>query len=143
MSNRADTYNKNFSKTQLGEMGKQVGSFAKIRTMGNKNTAITFDGDKVERSEFLYVEGYGIVTCIPYELHFIYIDPHSLDTPNRIKGRWGIMCTCGSMAGVISYNEVKGLMTIDGLKGKALGCLMHTQTKQDNHWGVHADGSHE
>jgi hypothetical protein len=138
-----DNYNKNFAKQQMGEVGKQVGSFAKIRSMGDKNTAITLDGDMVERSEILFIEGYGIVTCVPYELHFVYIDPRSLDTPRRIRGRWGIMCTCGSMAGVISYNEVKGLMTIEGLKGKAVGCLMHTQTKQDNQRGVHADGSHE
>jgi hypothetical protein len=143
MKNRIEQTNTGFIKKYGGDNAKYVSSFSKIRVFNSKNTATTLDGDSVERSEFLYIESYGLVKCMAYELHFIYIDPHSLDTPQRITGRWGIMCTCGSMGGVISYKEVKDLMTIDGLKGMVLGCLIHTQTKQDNNWGVHADGSHE
>lgn len=64
-----------------------VTEFAKIQKWGgDKNSAITFDGLKVERQEILYAEGYGIVKCIPYELHFVYEDK------SKKKGRWAFMC---------------------------------------------------
>ncbi len=132
-----------YAKSHFGEMGKQVTGFASIRSFGDKNTAITHDGDKVERQELLYVEGYGLIPCTPYELHFVYIDPRSENTPRRIIGRWGLMCTCGSMAGVISYNELKTLMTVNGQRGYIIGCHAHTQAKHVTGVGKHADGSSE
>jgi len=120
-----------------------ITSFARVRSLNDKTSAITHDGDRVERQEFLYIDGYGIVPCANYELHFLYIDPRSLDTDRRIKGRWGIMCTCGSMAGVISLKEVKSLMTVDGMSGYIIGCIAHTDSKQKTGVGRHADGSTE
>lgn len=113
-------------------------SYAKIRSFNSKNEAVTFDRLKVERTEFLYAEGYGLVKCVGYELHFVYEDM------SKKSGRWSFMCTCGSPAGIISYNEVKHLMTVTGLeKGFILACISHTTSKQNVGVGKHADNSSE
>lgn len=115
-----------------------VSEFSKITGWGDKNSAITNDGIKVERQELIYAEGYGLVKCVPYELHFIYEDK------SKKRGRWAYMCTCGSIAGIISYNEVKTLMTVTGAEsGYILACIAHTTAKQNTGVGKHADGSHE
>ena len=127
-----------YLKRYGGEVAKQVTSFATIRSWGNKNSATTHDGLRVERQEYLYAEGYGLVKCIPYELHFIFEDK------SKKTGRWAFMCTCGSIAGIISYNEMKSLMTVTGNEpGYVLACIMHTTTKQNYGIGKHADGSSE
>jgi len=116
----------------------QASDFARIRSWGDKNSAITHDGLKVERQELLYAEGYGMVKVIPYELHFIYEDK------SRKKGRWAFMCTCGSIAGIISYKEMVKLMTVVGNEvGYVLACISHTTSKQNVGVGKHADGSTE
>lgn len=116
-------------------------SYAKIRSFGDKNSAVTHDGDTVTRQEYIYDPDYGLVECIPYELHFIYQDPRSFG-PKAIKGRWGYMCTCGSPAGIISYKDMSNLITIES-KGFVLACLAHTASKKNTGVGNHADGSHE
>jgi hypothetical protein len=136
----------NFSviKKYGGSGGNQVKSFASIRSHGDKNSAITHDGDRVERQEFYFCGGYGIVKTCPYELHFIYQDPRSLDNnPNKVIGRWEFMCTCGSLAGIVSYKELVGLVSPE-LGEYILVCNHHTTTKQfDRVIGQHADGSTE
>ena len=121
-----------------GGVAHQVDSFAHIRSFGDKNTAITMDGNKVSRQEFIFAEGYNMVRCIPYELHFVYEDP------SKKKGRWSLMCTCGSMAGIISFNDMKQSMTVQGTEtGYVLACIAHTASKQNTGIGRHADGSTE
>ncbi len=121
-----------------GEVAKQATSFATIRSWGDKGKAITHDGLTVERQEYIYVEGYGLVKTIPYELHFVFEDK------SRKRGRWSFMCTCGSIAGIVSYNEMKSLMTVQGTEqGFVLACVHHTATKQNLGVGKHADGSSE
>lgn len=117
----------------------EVTGFAKIQKWGgDKNSAVTFDGLKVERQEILFAEGYGIVKCIPYELHFVYEDK------SKKKGRWAFMCTCGSIAGIISYKEMKQMMTVEGTEtGYVLACIAHTASKQNTGIGRHADGATE
>ncbi len=116
-----------------------VAEFSKIKSWGgDKTTAITHDGIKVERQELLYAEGYGLVKCIGYELHFIYEDK------SKKRGRWAYMCTCGSIAGIISYKEMTKMMTVQGTEtGFVLACVAHTTSKQELGIGKHADGSTE
>lgn len=123
---------------KMGIVGSQVKDFARIRSWGDKGKAITHDGLEVERQDFFFAEGYGIVKTIPYELHFVFEDK------SKKKGRWAFMCTCGSLAGIISYNEVKHLMTVNGDEpGYVLACIAHTTSKQNIGIGRHADGSTE
>ena len=115
---------------------KEVARIAKWG--GDKNSAITHDGLKVERQELLYAEGFGLVKCIPYELHFIFEDKS-----NR-PGRWAFMCTCGSIAGIVSWKEMSKMMTVNGTEtGHVLACVAHTASKQETGVGRHADGSTE
>lgn len=102
-------------------------TFSKIKSWGgDKNSAITHDGLKVERQELIYAEGYGMVKPIPYELHFIYEDK------SQKRGRWAFMCTCGSLAGIISYKEMAKMMTVRGTEtGFVLACIAHTTSKQE------------
>jgi hypothetical protein len=123
---------------QMGSTQTPVTDFARVRSWGDKNSATTHDGLKVERQEFLYAEGYGLVRCVPYELHFIFEDK------SKKIGRWVYMCTCGSIAGIISYNDVNKLMTVQGTeKGYVLACVAHTTSKQNVGIGKHIDGSTE
>lgn len=123
------------SNSGMGGIGKAE-DFGRIRSFGDKNTAISYDGQKVERQDWFYAEGYDMVRAIPYELHFIWEDKSGK------KGRWAFLCTCGSIAGIISYKEVSSLMSIEN-KGYVLGCIAHTASKQNTGIGRHADGSTE
>lgn len=117
---------------------ENVKDFAVIRKWGDKDKAITADGEEVERQEYLYAEGYGLVKCIPTTMHFIFEDK------SRKIGRWVFMCSCGSPAGIISYNELKSLMTVDGTeRGYVLACLAGVTSKQNVGVYLHADGSTE
>lgn len=122
---------------KIGSTQAPVTDFATIRSFGDKNSAVTHDGIRVERMEFIYAEGYNLVKCIPYELHFVFEDK------SKKKGRWAYMCTCGSIAGIIAWKEVKNLMSIQGEHGYVLACIAHTASKQNTGIGTHADGSHE
>lgn len=122
---------------KMGSSQTPVTDFATIKTWGDKNSAVTHDGTKVERMEFIYAEGYGVVKCAPYELHFVFEDK------SKKKGRWAYMCTCGSIAGIIAWKEIKNLMSIQGEHGYVLACIAHTASKQNLGIGSHADGSHE
>jgi hypothetical protein len=133
-----ETTNFSVIKKYGGAVGKQVTSFAKIRSWNSKNEATTHDGLKVERMEYIYAEGYGMVKTIPYESHFIYEDK------SKKIGRWVFMCTCGSLGGIISYNEMKSLMTVQGTEsGYVLACIAHTTSRQNVGIGKHSDGVHE
>lgn len=122
---------------KMGSSQTPVTDFATIKSFGDKNSAVTHDGIKVERMEFIYAEGYGVVKCAPYELHFVFEDK------SKKKGRWAYMCTCGSIAGIIAWKEIKNLMSIQGEHGYVLACIAHTASKQNLGIGSHADGSHE
>lgn len=115
---------------------KNVKDFASIRSFGDKNSAITHDGIRVERQEYIFVEGYGMVKAVPYELHFVYEDT------SRKIGRWVFMCSCGSPAGIISYKAMSGMMS-PTLGEYVMCCLAHTASKQNTGVGRHADGSTE
>lgn len=125
--------------SRAGNVGREVKGFAKIRSFNSKNSAWTHDGLKVERQEFIYAEGYGLVRCANYELHFLYEDK------SKKIGRWSYLCTCGSIAGIVSYKEISGLMTpsMQNLGEYVMVCINHTATKQNTGVGVHADNSHE
>ncbi len=110
--------------------------FARIRSFGDKNSAVTFDNVKVERQEHIFVEGFGMVKVCPYELHFLYEDK------SKKLGRWSFMCTCGSLAGIVSYKELKGLVSPQ-LGEYILVCINHMATKQNTGIGKHADMSTE
>lgn len=110
--------------------------FARIRSWGDKNSAITHDGLKVERQEFLFDENYGMVRCLPTTMHFIYEDK------SHKKGRWIWMCTCGSISGIVSYKEIKDFVTTEPT-GYLLVCIAGLASKQNIGIFRHADGSTE
>lgn len=124
----------------LEGMGNQTVSkpsdYARIRSWGDKNHATTHDGLQVERQDYIFVEGYGMVRMCPYELHFLFEDK------SKKVGRWAYLCTCGSIAGVVSYKELKGLLSPE-LGEYIMVCIHHMATKQNTGLGSHADGSHE
>lgn len=143
MANKLRETNTGFIK-QMGELGKQVKDFATIRSWGDKNSAVTFEGNRVERTDAIYCDGYGWVKTLPTTMHFVYFDPLCrTDSPKKI-GRWPLMCTCGSMAGIVSYDELKGLITMEQT-GYLLCCVMALANKQSPEVGKfkHADGSTE
>lgn len=112
--------------------------FSRIRSFNGKNSAITHDGVKVERLEFLFIEGYGMVKNLPTTMHFCYEDK------SKKLGRWVFMCSCGSPGGIISYNELKSIMTVDGTEvGYILACLAGVASKKNTGIFRHADNSTE
>lgn len=115
---------------------KQSGTAPKVvRSVGDAKRATLWDGTVVERQEYLYVDGQGLIKCAPYELHFLYT------APKEHKG-WGIFCTCGSIAGVVGLNAYSKLASPTST-GKMVVCIRHTTLKQNEGIGRHADGSTE
>lgn len=106
-----------------------------VRSTGDAKRATLHDGTVVERVELIYVEGYGLVRTAPYELHFVY------QLPEHIKG-WGLMCTCGSIAGVVGYAAYSKLASPTDT-GLIIACVRHTTLKQNEGIGRHADESTE
>lgn len=123
-------------KLLSGMSGESPKDFSRIRSFNDKNSAITHDGIRVERLEFLFVEGYGMVKNLPTTMHFCYED-----TSGKL-GRWVYMCSCGSPAGIISYNEIKTLITAEAT-GYIMACLSGVSNKQATGIFRHADGSTE
>lgn len=117
---------------------KNVTEFATIRGWGDKNKATTHDGIVVERQEYFFFPEIStkMVRAVPYELHFVYEDK------SHKRGRWTLMCTCGSPAGIISYKDVNNLMS-PTLGELLLCCLAHNSSKDNTGIGRHADGSTE
>lgn len=119
-----------------GQKVNMPSDFARIRSFGDKNSAMTHDGIKVFRQEFIFVEGYGMVRCPPTTMHFVYEDT------SKKRGRWAFMCTCGSIAGIVSYKDIVGLISPE-LGQYVLMCIHGLTSKQ--HTGIfrHVDGSTE
>ena len=115
---------------------KQNGTAPKIvRNQGDLKSAKLWDGTIVERQDYLFVDGQGLIKCAPYELHFIY------SAPVHHKG-WGLFCSCGSIAGVVGLNAYSKLASPTST-GKMIVCIRHTTLKQNEGIGRHADGSSE
>lgn len=106
-----------------------------VKVVGDLQQATLIDGTVVHRTESIYVDGFGLIPCAPYELHFIY------ELPKHFKG-WGLMCTCGSIAGVIGYNAYSKLAAPTAT-GHIIACVRHTTLKNNIGIGRHADGSTE
>lgn len=106
-----------------------------VKVIGDLRQAELVDGTIVKRKDAIYVDGFGLIKCAPYELHFIY------ELPQQFKG-WGLMCTCGSIAGVVGYGAYSQLASPTST-GHMLVCVRHTTLKQNVGIGQHADGSTE
>lgn len=106
-----------------------------VRSVGDAQKATLHDGTVVERQGLIYVEGYGLLQCAPYELHFVY------ELPKHMNG-WGLMCTCGSIAGVVGYSAYTKLASPTDT-GMIIVCVRHTTLKNNEGIGRHADGSSE
>lgn len=117
---------------------KNVTDFATIKSWGDKNKAITHDGVTVERQEYFFFPelSQNMIRAVPYELHFIFEDK------SHKRGRWTLMCTCGSPAGVVSYRDMNKLMS-PTLGELVICCLAHNASKDNTGIGRHADGSTE
>lgn len=119
-----------------GQLATKPSDFARIRSWGDKNSAETHDGIKVYRQEYIFVEGYGMVRCLPTTMHFVYEDK------SKKRGRWTWMCTCGSISGIVSYKELKGLISPE-LGEYVLACIHGLAHKQNTGIFKHVDGSTE
>lgn len=106
-----------------------------VRTVGDAKRAELIDGTVVHRTDKIYVDGFGLVDCAHYELHFIY------ELPKQFKG-WGLMCTCGSIAGVVGIGAYSQLVSPTAT-GQLIVCVRHTTLKNNTGIGQHADGSTE
>lgn len=106
-----------------------------VRSVGDAKRATLTDGTVVERQESLYLEGYGLVQCAPYELHFIY------QLPKHMIG-YSPMCTCGSIAGVVGY-DVYSKLSAPTFNGLIIVCIRHMTLKKNEGIGKHADDSTE
>lgn len=128
-----------WNKTQLKMNGMDdvsVRPYSYVRSVGDLKEAELWDGTRVHRTDDMFVnDTYGVVKCAPYELHFIY------QVPENHKG-WGLMCTCGSIAGVVGLNAYSKLASPTST-GLMIVCLHHNSTKNNVGIGEHADGSHE
>jgi len=127
-----------FNTQQLKENGS--GQFSQpayktVRNVGDLKQATLWDGTIVERAGYIFVGGYGLIRCCPYELHFIY------ETPQYIPG-WGLYCTCGSIAGVTGLASYSKLISPTST-GHMIVCIRHSTLKQNEGIGRHADGSTE
>lgn len=133
----------NIKKTNTGYIQKygdkvasQVKDFSRIRSFNSKNSAVTHDGIEVERQEFIFAESYGMVKCLPTVQHFVYEDK------SKKIGRWLYMCSCGSLAGIIAYDELKDFITTEPT-GYLLACIAGVTAKQNTGIFRHADNSTE
>ena len=102
-------------------------SFSIIKNYNSPNSAVTEDGIEVRRKEKIYIPDWNAeVKTAPYDNHFIYYDS------SEKVGRWSLMCSCSSPAGIIGYNAYKK----DASNyGAMIICLAHGQ------YGKHSDGS--
>lgn len=119
-----------------GKLATKPSDFSRIRSWGDKNSAITHDGIKVERQEYIFVEGYGMVKVPSTTMHFVYEDKSGK------LGRWTYMCTCGSIAGIVSYKDIVGLISPE-LGEFVLMCVHGLSHKQATGIFRHVDGSTE
>lgn len=106
-----------------------------VRSVGDAKRATLHDGTVVKRTDAIWVDGYGLISCAPYELHFIY------QLPKHMNG-WGLMCTCGSIAGVVGYAAYSKLAAPTAT-GHIVACVRHTATRNNVGVGKHADESTE
>lgn len=123
-----------FILSSMGVKEKSV-STRVVRSVGDAKRATLHDGTVVERTEAIYVEPYGLTQCAPYELHFIY------KLPKHMLG-YGLMCTCGSIAGIVGYDAYSKL-SAPTATGMIIVCIRHTALKQNEGIGRHADNSTE
>lgn len=99
-------------------------NFSIIKNRGQPNKA-TFEGYPVVRQEKIYVEGFGLVPCVPYDDHFVFEIPMAL---SKQVGLWSHWCTCGSMAGVVWTKDVDQ---------KMLACIFYHQRLYEDGHGYH------
>jgi hypothetical protein len=116
-----------------------------IKHRGSPKDAMLQTGEKVFRQKELFVVDMtigqstytGFIPCIPYDNHFIYETPKTLN----YKSYPSYMCTCGSWAGIFVPESYKNDMTGRGLY---FGCYFR-QIAFDEDTGKflhrHADGA--
>lgn len=127
-----------WNQSQLKRRGinKSAPAPKAVRAVGDAKRAVLWDGTIVERTEYIWSDMHGqAVKCCPYELHFIY------KTPSHIKG-YELMCTCGSIAGVVGYAAYSKLASPTST-GLMIVCIRHASTRNNVGIGEHADLSHE
>ena len=130
-----------WNKEILGMQGHSrntIPSTKVVRNVGDLKQAKLWDDTVVERVDYIFVDGYGLVKTAPYELHFIYEVPKR----HRNKYGWGLYCTCGSIAGVVGLSAYSKLAAPTS-SGMMAVCIRHTTLKNNEGIGRHADGSTE
>lgn len=86
-----------------------------LKNWGNLKSAQTWKDEHgnsktVRRVEKIWIEDYsGFVPCAPYDNHFIF------ENPDKRKGTYSFLCTCGSNAIVVGSNVYAGNASPAGL----------------------------
>lgn len=110
-------------------------NFTKIRVRNTPTKATLEDGTIIERTDRVFIPEWSrFVRCIDYDNHFVALNP------SKKEGMWFALCSCGSPAVIVGYNQYKhGASPSSGgvgfVAGEMLVCYVHTL------FGKHADGS--
>jgi hypothetical protein len=86
-----------------------------IKHAGEPNKA-DFEGVTVTRQEKLDAGEWGLISCTPYDNHFIFKVPDSRLRP----GMWEHWCTCGSMASIVPPFGNSSMWTCNFYHGRFL-----------------------
>lgn len=94
-----------------------------VRNLGRAKSATLPNGDRVERSQFLPMQGV-LTPCLDVDNHFCY----------KTKARGSaMMCTCGASAVAVGFHQYKQYSAYMG--NEVIMCYALAQT------GKHNDGS--
>lgn len=106
--------------------------FTIIRTRNNLNVAETVNGERVYRSEKIWIpQANRYIMCAPYDNHFIFFDAKNLG--------WATFCTCGSPAVLVGYKVYETQASPTSGEGVVPGELLICKHHAD--FGKHLDGS--
>jgi hydrogenase maturation factor len=100
-----------------------------IRHHNDPNFAVTLNGDRVERTQNMYLPSrHEVLPVMQTSMHFLFRDP-------TVPRGTTLFCTCGAAGIIIGYQAYKHLTSYMG--NEVIACH-HLIT-----YGNHADGSHE
>jgi len=85
----------------MTEPKKELPNFNIVRHIGDLKRIANLNGVIVERVDAIYHPDYGVVECLPYDNHFVYINPIQTDKQGNVMPAPKYLCTCGSEAIIV------------------------------------------